>query len=183
MEARTITLSSPAMLDCPTHPAALSPDELLKQCDIRFLRRSGPGGQHRNKVSTAVALVHRPTGVQAEASERRSQAENRTEAVFRLRVNLALAIRGNCEPGSMPSTLWQSRLGGGRIDVSATHDDFPTLLAEALDVAAACDYDPRAASERLGCTASQLIKLLKKEARAIAMVNGERRQRGLHALR
>jgi hypothetical protein len=167
----------------PAHPAALSPDELLKQCDIRFLRRSGPGGQHRNKVSTAVALVHRPTGVQAEASERRSQAENRTESIFRLRVNLALAIRGNCELGSMPSALWQSRLGGGRIDLSPTHDDFPSLLAEAIDVLAENEYDPRPASQRLDCSASQLIKLLKKEPRAIALVNEERRRRGLHSLR
>ena len=75
------------------HPAALPPDELLAQCDVQFVRRSGPGGQHRNKVSTGVVLVHRPTGIKAEANERRSQAENRTAACLRLRVNLALEVR------------------------------------------------------------------------------------------
>ena len=58
------------------HPAALSPEELLHQCRARRTRRSGPGGQHRNKVETAGVLTHAPTGVQAEANERRSQAEN-----------------------------------------------------------------------------------------------------------
>ena len=36
------------------HPAALPFDALLKECEVRRLRRSGPGGQHRNKVETAV---------------------------------------------------------------------------------------------------------------------------------
>ena len=68
------------------HPACLPIDELLAQCDVRHERRSGPGGQHRNKVATAVVLTHRPTGVRAEANERRSQAENHAEAVRRLRL-------------------------------------------------------------------------------------------------
>ena len=101
------------------HPAATCRwQELLAQCDVRFLRRSGPGGQHRNKVSTAVVLVHRPTGIKAEANERRSQAENRTAALRRLRVQLALEVRRRREPGDSPSPLWQSRLHGGRIEVS-----------------------------------------------------------------
>ena len=60
---------------------------------MRHERRSGPGGQHRNKVSTAVVITHRPTGVRAEANERRSQAENHREAVRRLRVRLAVEVR------------------------------------------------------------------------------------------
>ena len=59
------------------HPAATRAEQLLAECEVRRLRRSGPGGQHRNKVETAVALRHLPTGVQAEANERRSQAQNR----------------------------------------------------------------------------------------------------------
>ena len=106
------------------HPADLSPDDLLAQCDIEFVRRSGPGGQHRNKVSTGVVMLHKPTGVKAEANERRSQAANRTVALFRLRINLALEVRGRREPGSVPSPRWRSRLRGGRIAISATHERF-----------------------------------------------------------
>jgi hypothetical protein len=166
------------------HPADLSADELLAECDVRFVRRSGPGGQHRNKVSTGAVLLHKPTGVKAEASERRSQAENRDVALSRLRIRLALEVRIGREPGSVPSALWRSRLsGGGRIAVSPTHEDFPALLAEAIDTLAACDFDPKPASEALGCSVSQLVKLLQKEPQAMTQVNRQRQQRGEHPLR
>jgi hypothetical protein len=149
---------------------------------MELVRRSGPGGQHRNKVSTAVVLVHRPTGMKTEANERRSQSENRTVAIFRLRLDLALKIRSPSQANSSPSQLWQSRLSGGRIEVSPTHDDFPALLAEVLDVFAACEFDPKSAAAALKCSVSQLVKFLKKEPRSLMLVNHERAQRGLHGL-
>lgn len=163
------------------HPAAFDPDRLLAECDIRFVRRSGPGGQNRNKVETGVVLTHRPTGVVAEASERRSQSENRAVALFRLRVNLALGVRNPIEVE--PSPLWRSRCRGGRIALSPSHDDFPTLLAESLDVLSASGMDPRSSAERLGCTPTQLVKLLRDEPRALAMVNDQRAKLGLGRLR
>lgn len=42
-----------------------------------FVRASGPGGQHVNKTSTAVRLVHRLTGAEVKASAARSQLHNR----------------------------------------------------------------------------------------------------------
>ena len=165
------------------HPAAQDAEELLGQCNVRRLRRSGPGGQHRNKVETAVCLHHRPSGVKAEASERRSQAENRSMAVFRLRVNLALEVRSRPDSDPTASQLWRSRLSGGRIAVSATHADFPTILAEALDTIAAAEADVKRAADALECTMSQLLKFLKREPRALGLVNGWRDDRGLHPLR
>jgi hypothetical protein len=165
------------------HPAELPLEKLLADCDVAFLRRSGPGGQHRNKVETAVQLTHRPTGVRAEASERRSQIENRVAALFRLRVNLALKVRLQWLAGQSPSPLWRSRCHDGRLGVSPTHNDFPALLAEALDAIAASNYDPRPASESLGCAPSQLVKFLKKEPAALTLVNQMRLQQGEHLLR
>jgi hypothetical protein len=164
------------------HPATLDDDALLKQCDVRRLRRSGPGGQHRNKVETAVCLRHEPSGVKAEASERRSQAANRGVAIFRLRVNLALEVRGPAVCGDDASRLLQSRLEGGRIVVSPNHADFPIVLAEVLD-AIATQSDAKKAAELLGCTFSQLVKFLKKEPRALALVNRWRHDKQLHPLR
>ncbi len=164
------------------HPAAMLPQRLLSECQVRRVRRSGPGGQHRNKVETGVVLRHRPTGVTAEACERRSQAENRTVALFRLRLNLALEVRRPCEATYSPSPLWQSRCRGGRIGVSPSHDDFPVILAEALDTIAEADADVKAAAAVLGCTSSQLTRLLKKEPRAMALVNQWRQADGLRPL-
>ena len=170
------------MSEADDHPAAGSPERLFAECEVRRLRRSGPGGQHRNKVETAISLHHLPTGVRAEASERRSQAQNRSMALFRLRVNLALEVRRPCGPDYVPSPLWQSRCGG-ELKVSATHDDFPALLAEVLDVLAVLDADPKRAAVVLGCTPSQLVRLLKLDPRALALVNRWRRERQMHSLR
>ena len=165
------------------HPAAIEPEALLADCEIQRSRRSGPGGQHRNKVETAVTILHRPTGVIGEASERRSQAENRGRAIARLRLNLALGVRSPLESGAIPSELWQSRLRDGKIAVSASHADYPALLAEALDFVTADEMDVKAAAERLGCTMSQLVKFLKVEPRAIGLVNQARQNRGLRVLK
>ena len=136
------------------HPASLDPRVLAEQCEMRMSRRSGPGGQNRNKVETAVILTHLPTGLTAQASERRSQAENRAVALKRLRLELALSVRRAIPQGSgrpyIPSPLWLSRCRSGRIAASPRHDDFPAMLAEALDVLHASSFDPRAAAQALG---------------------------------
>ena len=45
--------------------------------DESFVRSSGAGGQHVNKTSTCVQLVHRPTGLSVKCQQDRSQAVNR----------------------------------------------------------------------------------------------------------
>lgn len=165
------------------HPAAIAAETLLKECSVERTRRSGPGGQHRNKVETAIVLTHRPTGVQAEASERRSQPENLAVATSRLRVTLAISIRHEVNWEAEPSELWRSRCVNQKIRVNPEHDLFPTLLAEALDVLAASDWDVPAAAQKLGCSGTQLAKFLQLESRAFGVLNQQRQVRGLHPLK
>lgn len=56
-----------------------------------FSRSSGPGGQHVNKVSTAVTLRHLPSGLSVRVSTSRSQARNRAEAIRLLAAKLEAA--------------------------------------------------------------------------------------------
>ncbi len=57
---------------------------LLKDVQFQTLRASGPGGQHRNKVETAVRATHLPTGLTVIATEHRSQYRNKKLALERL---------------------------------------------------------------------------------------------------
>lgn len=51
----------------------------VKESDLeeRFIRSSGKGGQHVNKVSTCVYLRHKPSGINVKCGRERSQALNR----------------------------------------------------------------------------------------------------------
>jgi hypothetical protein len=162
------------------HPAELDTDDLLRDCDVTRTRRSGPGGQHRNKVETAIVLHHRPTGIRAEASERRSQSQNHDVAAGRLRIELALAVRS--DRGEV-SGRWRQRVRGGRLAINRKHDDFPAILAEALDTLAMHAWDAPAAAGRLDITPTQLVKLLKIEPRALEMLNRQREAAGVHRLK
>lgn len=55
-----------------------------RDLEVRFSRSGGPGGQHVNKVSTAVTIRHIPTGLSFTASDSRSQTMNRQFALDRL---------------------------------------------------------------------------------------------------
>ena len=164
------------------HPAAMSDESLFAQCELRRERRSGPGGQRRNKVETAVVLIHTPTGTRVEASERRSAEDNRRVALFRLRLVLARELRVP-RSAKTPSQLWGSRIAGGRIAISTTHADFPAMLAEALDAVAEHQFDLRAAGEQLGCTTSQLKKLIQQDPPAWQHVQDQRAATGLPRLK
>ncbi len=168
----------------PPHPATLPEPVLLKQCVIGFGRHGGPGGQHRNKVETSVSLVHEPSGVEAKATQRRKQAENRRIAIRRLRETLAIELRCRVRRrGFRPSPLWETRRQGQKLPVNPRHADYPALLAEALDVVFARGFDVAGAAGMLGVTMSQLARLIRHQKRAFAVVNEERERRGLSALR
>jgi hypothetical protein len=163
------------------HPATLPEPDLLRDCDETRTRRGGPGGQHRNKVETAVVLLHRSTGISAEASERRSQAENRRVAVRRLRLALALGHRTGPDPAGS-SRRWQARTVGGRIVVALDHDDYPALVAEAFDRLAVCGWQLPTAAASLGVSPSQLARLCRREPAVWTALGRHRAAAGLPPL-
>jgi hypothetical protein len=169
------------------HPVFLSDQQLLRACRVERLRRSGPGGQHRNKVETGIRLLHSPTGITAEAFEKRSQGENRAKAIARLRLKLAIEVRTPSkhagERESSPSAIWIKHRKGSRLSIRGEHPDYPAMLTELLDRWCHYDLELRPTAESLGTTPSQLIRFLQKEPAALDHVNRKRGERGLRPLR
>ena len=75
-------------------PELDAPDVEINEADIRMevFRASGAGGQHINKTSSAVRLIHEPTGMVASSQEERSQLQNRERAMNRLKSLIAAKI-------------------------------------------------------------------------------------------
>ena len=162
------------------HPSTWSEDRLIAACEIRRQRRSGPGGQHRNKVETGVIITHPDSGVSVSATERRSQATNLRHALRRLRIRLAIQCR---TPAETPTGLWLDRCVSGRLMISPRHPDYPAILAELMNQLAAHHWNDAKAADVLGCTRSSLMRVLRREPEALAMVNRQRTELGLTGLR
>lgn len=62
-----------------------SDEKLLEECEVSAFRSSGKGGQHVNKVSSAVRLKHIPSGIVVTCQLERSQYRNRQICLERLR--------------------------------------------------------------------------------------------------
>ena len=170
------------MKSSPHHPAHLDDDQLKKSCTITRTRRGGPGGQHRNKVETAIVITHIDSGISAQAGEKRSQHANLTAAIARLRTNLALGVRSNPLPKEN-SDLWKSRVKNRRIAVSLSHADYPIILTEALDALASHNDVIVDAAKSLGLSTSQLIKFFKANPQVFDHVQQTRKANGLNALK
>ncbi len=158
------------------------PDEkLVAACTVETYRASGPGGQHRNKRDSAVRLTHRPTGVVATATERRSQHENRRRAVKRLRKAIALEVR---EKVRTPSDALRTVLDDPawpRISQKST-----TYLVAAAEILDHIEVDSGKVSEtakRLGVSTASVTKFLSLDSHLLEAANRIRRRFGHKPLR
>lgn len=162
------------------------PEEvLLRQCRWEAFRGPGPGGQKRNKTSSAVRVTHEPTGISATAAESRSQAQNRRRAVERLRHRLALERRRNVDVHCFARPDWfVAALGGGsRLDLSPRSTEYLPVMGLVLDVLAAVEWSVSDAARLLETTTANLVEFLQADEKLWAHVNRARGAVGLKPLR
>lgn len=169
----------------PTDYLALADDALLKQCRVETFRASGPGGQKRNKTDSAVRLRHEPTGLSAQAFERRSQHQNRKRALARLREVIAVGLRRpvDLESYAPPPPLTAVLTASGAQRIGPRHPDYWRGVQALLDLFAALDGRLGDTAARLGLSTGALARFILADSRLSRAVNRLRAERGLRPLR
>jgi hypothetical protein len=167
----------------------LNDAQLLAQCDVDTYRASGPGGQKRNKTSSAVRLRHAPSGLIVIAEESRSQHENRARALRRLREAFSLKLREELPGGAAPEALAErpelraAKNGAGRLDVGRKDPRFWPAAALVLDVLQALEARVAEAAAALGVSTGNLIDFLQTSPKLWEQANQLRARYGQKALR
>jgi hypothetical protein len=163
----------------------LDDDALKGQCDLQHYRASGPGGQKRNKTSSAVRLRHRPTGLVTAAEDDRSQRVNMVRALRRMRRTIALSIRTPVDPEHYRrSTRLESYVtAGGAIRIAPRNPDYHLVICELLDLLASCRARVREAAACADVSTAHLVAFFRRDPKLWAAVNRMRTEAGAKALR
>ena len=155
---------------------------ILAQCEVDTYRASGPGGQKRNKTSSAVRLRHPRSGSIVIAEESRSQHENKAKALKRLRRALYLEIR---EPA--PAEILNhpdfapARDAQGRLQLGVKDARFWPAVGVVLDVLAAVEARVADAAKMLGISTANLVDFLQTDPKVWQTANQMRSRFGQKA--
>ncbi len=166
----------------------LSDERLLAQCGVDTYRASGPGGQKRNKTSSAVRLRHAPTGLIVIAEESRSQHTNRVQALKRLRQALYLHYRDPIEPLTSASVTAHPDFphvldAAGRLPGRVRDPRFWPAAGVVLDVLEAARGQVSRAAELLRVSTAQLVEFLRRDPKLWQEANRLRNRHGHKPLR
>jgi hypothetical protein len=170
--------------------AELSDVQLLHQCAVDTYRASGPGGQKRNKTSSAVRLRHPPSGLVVIAEESRSQHENRARALRRLRQALYLKVREEVPADSLTPGALAARCGlvealglPGRLNLGRKDPRFWPAVGLVLDVLQAAGAQVSTAAAALGVSTGNLVDFLAGDPKVWEQANFLRARFGQKPLR
>jgi hypothetical protein len=165
---------------CPSRASwtNLTDPQLLDQCKVDTYRASGPGGQKRNKTSSAVRIRHLPSGLIVIAEESRSQHENRARALRRVRQALYLQIREEIplerltpEILTNHADFCQARNSDGRLEVGRKDPRFWPAVGIVLDVFLAVKARVSQAAELLGISTANLVDFLRTDPKVWQQAN------------
>jgi hypothetical protein len=167
----------------PTQPSPnyldLTDESLLRDSHFDLFRGPGPGGQKRNKTSNSVRLIHSPTNITVLAGESRSQSENKSRALRRLKLRLAVEIRHPIDPrGWEPPPWFPQVVQLGRLSVSHHNEHYPRTAALVLDLLDARKASVGDVAKLLGVSTSSIVKFLEAEPQLWSAANALRKMAG-----
>ena len=139
-------------------------------CTLEFFKSSGAGGQHRNKTSSAVRITHVESGLRAEDCSERSQHRNRSNAVAKLKLAIALKMR-ETPKDTLP-----------RMECSVNAPDYPLFVAELFDILSDSGFDHRTTAQICGISPTALLKKLFRDPAVWQEFCLQRESRGLPRL-
>lgn len=152
---------------------------LLADCRFDLFRGPGPGGQKRNKTSSAVRLTHGPTDISVTAGESRSQAENKMRAVRRLKLRLAAEVRRPINPRDFEPPPWFAEVVQlGRLAVSHRNAHYARTAALILDLLDGRRGLVGDVARLLGVSSSSIVKFLADEPELWTAANAIRKAGG-----
>jgi hypothetical protein len=143
----------------------LSDEMLLRQCEVDTYRASGPGGQKRNKTSSAVRIRHLASQLLVIAEESRSQHENKAKALRRLRKAFYLKLREPLEVGVEDGWL-------------ASHRE----ISPALDMLELCQARVSDVAKALGASTASVVGFMKQDDKVWETLNQIRQKYGQHLM-
>jgi hypothetical protein len=159
----------------------LTDRQLLDQCEVDTYRASGPGGQKRNKTSSAVRLRHPPSGLLVIAEESRSQHENKARALQRLRQRLYLKWREPFPPPADPMAM--AAVPEHQLKLGRKDERYWPTVGLALDALEGQAGRVSEAAKALGVSTSQLVGFLGTDDKVWEQANGIRQRFGHKLLR
>ena len=140
---------------------ALNEEELGRIVEFDFFKRSGNGGQKRNKTSSAVRVTLKEFAISAEDCTERSQKLNRSKALQKLHRKIAMTVRQDISDEII--TI-----------VAPSNDRYPLFLARLIDLLSSVNYSFKECGLKLNLSSSQVEKLLRRDASLWQFIQSKR---------
>jgi hypothetical protein len=144
--------------------------KLFSLCTMKHFQAPGPGGQKKNRKYSAIRIIHKPTNLSVTSTETRSQSDNRHIALRKLRIKLAIEIRG-------PSIFLD------RLKISMSSPLYPSWIALLFDKLWEFEFSISRTAKSLNISTSKLVKLIARDSNIWQIINYNRENFGLSKLK
>jgi len=135
--------------------------KLFTYCVMENFQASGPGGQKRNRKFSAVRITHKSTNLSVISTETRSRSNNLRIALKKLRIKLAIEIRG-------------PNISLNRLKIALSNPMYPLWVALLFDTLWKYKFRISETAESLNTSTGKLIKLIARDSNIWKTINYNR---------